>query len=65
MAKRKSKTKHPKLPNGFGRITEIKGRNLRNPFRAMITIGKNEEGRPIGKILGYYESWYTDILRCT
>ena len=58
MAKRKSKTKHPKLPNGFGRITEIKGRNLRNPFRAMVTVGKNEEGRPIGKILGYYESWY-------
>lgn len=58
MAKRKSKTKHPKLPNGFGRITEIKGRNLRKPFRAMVTVGKNEEGRPIGKILGYYESWY-------
>lgn len=65
MAKRKSKTKHPKLPNGFGRITEIKGRNLRNPFRAMVTVGKNEEGRPIGKILGYYESWYAayDALR--
>lgn len=65
MAKRKSKAKHPKLPNGFGRITEIKGRNLRNPFRAMVTVGKNEEGRPIGKILGYYESWYAayDALR--
>lgn len=58
MAKRKSKTKHPKLPNGFGRITEIKGKNLRNPFRAMVTIGKTEEGVPIGKILGYYPSWY-------
>lgn len=57
MAKRRSKTKHPKLPNGFGRICQIKG-NLRNPFRAMITVGKTEEGRPIGKILGYYESWY-------
>lgn len=59
MAKRKAKSKkHPKLPNGFGRITEIKGKNLRNPFRAMVTVGKNEEGRPIGKILGYYENWY-------
>lgn len=59
MARRKTKTvKHPKLPNGFGRITEIKGRNLRKPFRAMITVGKTEEGKPIGKILGYYESWY-------
>lgn len=58
MAKRKSKTKHPKLPNGFGRIAEIKGKNLRNPFRAMVTVGKTEEGAPIGKILGYYSSWY-------
>lgn len=58
MARRKSKTKHPKLPNGFGRITEIKKKNLRNPFRAMVTVGRNEEGQPIGKIVGYYESWY-------
>ena len=58
MAKRKRNSKHPKLPNGFGRITEIKGRNLRNPFRAMVTIGKTDEGQPIGKILGYYPSWY-------
>lgn len=58
MAKRKSNTKHPKLPNGFGRITEIKNRNLRNPYRAMVTVGRTEEGRPIGKIVGYYDSWY-------
>lgn len=58
MAKRKNKIKHPKLPNGFGRITEIKGKNLRNPFRAMVTVGKTEEGAPIGRILGYYSSWY-------
>lgn len=56
--KRKSRSQHPKLPNGFGRITEIKNKNLRNPFRAMITIGRNEEGSPIGKILGYYPDWY-------
>lgn len=58
MAKRKSNNKHPKLPNGFGRIAEIKNKNLRNPFRAMLTVGRTEEGAPIGKILGYYSSWY-------
>lgn len=40
-----------RLPNGFGQISEIKGRNLRNPFRAMVTVGKNENGRPICKPL--------------
>lgn len=36
-----------RLPNGFGQISEIKGRNLRKPFRAMISTGKKENGRPI------------------
>lgn len=58
MAKRKSPPKHPRLPNGFGRITEIKGKNLRNPFRAMLTVGRDEEGTYKGKILGYYPTWY-------
>lgn len=40
-----------RLPNGFGQISEIKNRNLRNPFRAMITVGKTETGRPICKPL--------------
>ena len=40
-----------RLPNGFGQITELKNRNLRKPFRAMITTGKNEEGRPISRLL--------------
>lgn len=43
--------KRRRLPNGFGQISEIKGRNLRNPFRAMITIGKTPAGRPICKPL--------------
>ena len=43
--------KRRRLPNGFGQISEIKNRNLRNPFRAMITIGKTPEGRPICKPL--------------
>lgn len=43
--------KRKRLPNGFGQISEIKGRNLRNPFRAMVTVGKTETGRPICKPL--------------
>ena len=43
--------KRRRLPNGFGQISEIKGRSLRNPFRAMVTVGKNEYGRPICKPL--------------
>ena len=53
-AKRKPRTKNNKrrrLPNGFGQISEIKGRNLRNPFRAMVTVGKDENGHPISKPL--------------
>lgn len=53
--KRKSRSKNNKrrrLPNGFGQISEIHGRNLRNPFRAMVSIGKDEAtGRPICKPL--------------
>lgn len=50
-------SKRKRLPNGFGRITEIKDQALRKPFRAMITTGKNEFGRPIGKILGFFETY--------
>lgn len=38
-----------RLPNGFGQITEIKG--LRKPFRVSVTVGKNDKGRPICKLL--------------
>ena len=40
--------KHKRLPNGFG---EIKNQNLRKPFRAMVSIGKNDKGHPITKPL--------------
>jgi integrase len=40
-----------KLPNGFGQISKIKNRRLRNPFRVMVTVGKTPEGRPICKSL--------------
>lgn len=56
--------KHPrkrlKLPNGFGQITKLRNNRLRKPYRAMITVGKNEIGRPICKILkpqGYFETY--------
>ena len=58
--KKRIKNKRRRLPNGFGQISEIKNRNLRKPFRAMITIGKNKSGRPISKILkpeGYFETY--------
>lgn len=45
------KRKRMRLPNGFGQISEIKGRRLRKPFRAMVTVGKTETGKPICKLL--------------
>lgn len=51
--------KRMRLPNGFGRITKIKGR-LRKPYRAMVTVGKDEYGKPIGKLLkpqSYFETY--------
>lgn len=44
-------SKRRRLPNGFGQITTLKNRNLRKPYRAMVTIGKTPEGRPICKLL--------------
>ena len=52
--------KRKRLPNGFGQITELKGRALRKPFRAMVTVGKTPEGRPICKLLkpeAYFETY--------
>lgn len=43
--------RHRRLPNGFGQITKLKDPALRNPFRAMVTVGKTETGRPICKLL--------------
>ncbi len=54
------KPKHQRLPNGFGQISELKGLNLRKPFRAMVTVGKTDEGRPICKLLqpeAYFETY--------
>lgn len=46
-----SKKRRMRLPNGFGQISEIRNARLRKPFRAMVTVGKTEEGRPICRLL--------------
>lgn len=46
-----SKKRHMRLPNGFGQISEIKGRNLRNPFRVIVSVGKDAYGKPIQRLL--------------
>ena len=53
-------SKRKRLPNGFGQISEIKGKNLRNPFRVMVTVRKDEHGRPVQKLLkpkAYFETY--------
>ena len=58
--KRTKSTKRKRLPNGFGQISEIKNANLRKPFRAMVTVGKDFYGRPIRKMLkpvAYFETY--------
>lgn len=60
IAPRKKLRKRKRLPNGFGQISEIKGKYLRKPFRAMVTVGKTPEGRPICKPLkpdSYFETY--------
>lgn len=48
---RRASTKRMRLPNGFGRITEIKGKHLRKPFRVIVSDGKDQYGKPIGRLL--------------
>lgn len=65
---RKKNRKRKRLPNGFGQISEIKGKNLRKPFRAMVSVGKTEFGRPICKLLqpqAFFETYneaYTALV---
>lgn len=52
--------KRMRLPNGFGQITEIKNRNLRNRYRAMVTVAKTPEGKCVSRILkpqGYFPTY--------
>lgn len=59
---RQKQRSHRRLPNGFGQITKISGRNLKNPYRAMVTVGKDDSGRPICKLLrpNAYFATYND-----
>ena len=53
-------SKRMRLPNGFGQISYLKGRRLRKPYRAMVTVGKTDEGRPVCKLLkpeAYFETY--------
>lgn len=45
-----------RLPKGFGQISHVK-QNLRCPYRAMVTLGKGEDGKYNRKIIGYYSSY--------
>ena len=58
---RKKTNLRKKLPNGFGQISKIKTGNLRKPFRAMVSDGKNPvTGRPVCKLLkpeAYFETY--------
>ena len=62
------KRKYKRLPNGFGQITELKNQKLRKRFRAMVTVGFNEHGRPICKLLkpvSYFKTYneaYTALV---
>ena len=47
----KKRNKHVRLPNGFGRITKLNNPNLRNKYRVMVTVGRDEEGRYLAKLL--------------
>ena len=51
ITKRRKISKRRRLPNGFGQISELKGLNLRKPFRAMVTVGVNDSGKPICRLL--------------
>ena len=48
---KKKRATHMRLPNGFGRITELTDKKRRKPFRVMVSVGKDEFGHPIGKLL--------------
>ena len=49
--------KRMRLPNGFGQISELKGRRLRNKFRAMVTLNWTDTGKPIRHTVGYFKSY--------
>ena len=47
----KANPKRRRLPNGFGSITKVTKKNLRNPYWVRVCVGKNQYGQPILKSL--------------
>lgn len=45
-----------KLPNNFGNINKLSG-NRRNPYRARIRLDYTDDGKPVFKNIGYYETY--------
>lgn len=45
------KNKRKRLPNGFGSITKLDSKKYRKPFLARVSVGKDENGKPIQKVL--------------
>lgn len=48
---RQNTPKRMKLPNGFGSITKMSNKPLRNPYRVRVCVGKDANGHPILKSL--------------
>ena len=49
-----------RLPNGFGSITQVKDRSLRNSYYVRVCVGKNEFGKYILKALkprSYFQTY--------
>jgi len=57
---------HTRLSNGFGQISYLKKKNLRKPYRAMVTTQRLENGKYKRKTIGYftsYEEAYEALLK--
>lgn len=55
--------KRMRLPNGFGQISKVTWKRLRKPWRAMVTVGMDEDtGKYKRKTLGYYAT-YNDAYK--
>lgn len=56
----RSTAKRRKLPNGFGQITKLNKPGLRKPYRAMITVGFDSNGKckqVLLKPVSYFETY--------
>ena len=64
MARRK---KHPKLPNGYGSIKRLSGKNRTNPYGVYPPTEKfDEDGNPVAqKALCYVDDWYKSFTVLT